>query len=147
MTVTVGAAATVATLKINEGVPMDLLSPLTDLYENAGAYGDPILIATLALMLVGSAMLFVVRLVKRFVLYTVIALLLPNSIGVVGYVDQADDVREAIVEHGETMADEAREAVEDREWSSVSFGLLGSALAASLGLVGIVRLSLRKRPD
>lgn len=126
---------------------MDLLETITDLYENAGAYGDPILFATLGLMLVGSAMLFLVRLVKRFVLYTVIALLLPNSIGIVGYVDQADEVREAIVEHGQTMADEAREAVEDREWSSVSFGLLGSALAASLGLVGILRLTLRRRPD
>lgn len=126
---------------------MDLLAPLTDLYENAGAYGDPILIATLALMLVGSAMLFVVRLVKRFVLYTLVALLLPNSIGVVGYLDQADDMREAIVEHGETMADEAREAVEDREWSAVSFGLLGSAAAASIGLAGIIRLLRRKKPE
>jgi hypothetical protein len=125
---------------------MDFLSPLTDLYENAGSYGDPILIATLALMLVGSAMLFVVRIVKRFILYTVIALLLPNSIGVVGYVDQLDEVHEAIVEHGETMANEAVEAVEDREWSTISFGLLGSALAASIGLIGIVRLLMRKRP-
>jgi hypothetical protein len=126
---------------------MDFLSPLTDLYENAGSYGDPILIATLALMLVGSVMLFFVRLIKRFVLYSVIAFLLPNSIGVVAYLDQADDVREAIVEHGETMAEEAREAIEDRAMSSLSFGLLGSAVAVSLGLAGIVRLTLRKRPE
>jgi hypothetical protein len=126
---------------------MDLLSSLTDLYENAGAYGDPILIATLALLLVGSVMLFIVRLAKRFVLYSIIALLLPNSIGVVGYLEQTEDVKEAIVESGQTLADEAREAIEERAVSSLSLGFLGSAVAVSLGLVGMVRLTLRRRPE
>lgn len=126
---------------------MDLLQPLLDLYADSGAYGDPILIATLALMLVGSFMLFVVRVVKRFILYTIVALVLPNSIGFVGYLDQADSVRESVMERGEQMAEEAQEAIEDREFSSLSFGLLGSALAVSIGLVGIVRLGLRKKPS
>jgi hypothetical protein len=126
---------------------MELLSPLIDLYDNAGAYGDPILIATLALMLVGSVMLFFVRLVKRFVLYSIIALVLPNSIGLVGYLDQASDVREAIVERGEQLSEEAQDAIDDRELSALSFGFIGSAVAVSLGLVGMVRLTLRRRPE
>ena len=126
---------------------MDLLERLMQLYANAGAYGDPILIATLVLLLAGSVMLFFVRLVKRFVLYTLIALLLPNSIGFVGYLDQADDLQEAVVERGEAMREELTEAVEDRALSSLSLGFIGSALAVSLGLVGMARLTLRKRPE
>ncbi len=125
---------------------MDIIDGLKNLYADSGAYGDPILIATLALMLAGSIMLFFVRLIKRFVFYTIVALVLPNSIGFVGYLDQADSVREAVVERGEEMAEEAQEAVEDRELSSLSFGLLGSALAVSLGLAGMLRLTLRKSP-
>lgn len=126
---------------------MELFEPLIDLYQDAGAYGDPILVATLALMLVGSVMLFFVRLVKRFIFYTLIALILPNSIGFVGYLDNADDVQEAVVERGEAMTEEVEEAVEDRELSALSFGFLGSALAVSLGLVGMVRLTVRKKPE
>lgn len=124
---------------------MDLVDSLKDLYIDTGAYGDPILITTLALMLAGSIMLFTVRLIKRFILYTVVALVLPNSIGFVGYLDQADSVRESVVERGEEMAEEAQEAIEDREFSSLSFGLLGSAFAVSVGIIGIARLVLRKK--
>ena len=126
---------------------MDFLEPLIDLYESSGAYGDPILIATLALLLAGSVMLFTVRLAKRFVLYTIIALVLPNSIGFVGYLDTADSIQESVVERGEEMAEEAKDAVDDQELSSLSFGFLGSALAVSLGLIGMVRLTHRKRPE
>ncbi len=126
---------------------MDLFKPLIDLYTASGAYGDPILIVTLALMLVGSVMLFFVRLIKRFVLYSIIALVLPNAIGIVGYLDEASDVKEAVVERGEQLSDEVQEAIDDRELSALSFGFIGSAVAVSLGLIGMVRLTVRKRPE
>lgn len=126
---------------------MELYETLTDLYADSGAYGDPILIATLALMLVGSVMLFVVKLVKKFVFYSIIALVLPNSIGFVGYLDEADTIQETVVERAEEMTEEAREAIEDRELAPLSFGLYGSIAAVAVGLVGMLRLSLRKKGE
>ncbi len=126
---------------------MEFLDTLKDLYTSSGAFGQPILYTTLALMLVGSVMMFTVRLIKRFIFYTVVAFLLPNAIGVVGYLEQAGDVKEAVVERGHEMAQEAQEAVEDRDLSSLSFGLLGSGLAVAVGLVGIVRLKWRRKTE
>ena len=126
---------------------MELIETLTDLYADSGAYGDPILIATLALMLVGSVMLFFVRLIKKFVFYAIIALVLPNGIGFIGYLDEADNIQETVVEQAEEMTDEAREAIEDRELAPLSFGLYGSIAAVAVGVLGMARLSLRKKPD
>ena len=126
---------------------MELIETLTDLYADSGAYGDPILIATLALMLVGSVMLFFVRLIKKFVFYAIIALVLPNGIGFIGYLDEADNIQETVVEQAEEMTDEAREAIEERELAPLSFGLYGSIAAVAVGVLGMARLSLRKKPD
>ena len=126
---------------------MEIFDDLISLYKGSGSFGDPILISTLALMLAGSVMLFTVRLIKKFVFYSIIALVLPNGIGFVGYLEQADSVQEAVVERGEEMADEAEEAIEDQDFDSLSFGLLGSALAFSVGLLGIARLKMRGQKD
>jgi len=127
-----------------------MLDQLLDLYESAGAYGDPIAFVTLGLFLVGSVMLFLVRLVKRFILYTIIALFLPNSIGVVGYLDYSGDMeemQESVMERGEKAVEEMQEAIENREMSPLVLGLIGSAVAAVVGFIGMVRGGRRKKGD
>lgn len=116
-----------------------MLEDLVDLYTSAGEWGDPILFISLALFLVGSVMLFIVRLVQRFILFTILALVVPNSVGVMGYVDSIETAHEEIMERGEEMADEAMEAVEDNEFSPLLLGLIGSGLTSLVGLAGIVR--------
>src|SRR5512142_666791 len=105
---------------------MDILEYLQNLYTSSGAFGQPILYTTLALMIAGSVMMFTVRLIKRFIFYTIVALILPNAIGFVGYLQEAGNVKEAVVEQGHDMAEQAQEAFEDREFSPLMLGLVGS---------------------
>jgi len=115
-----------------------------ELYANSGQWGDPILIATAVLFVVGWVMLFTVRLIKRFVFFTIIALVLPNSIGVVGYMDEVGDLQEAVVSRGEEITEEMEDAMEDLTFSPLYLGLLGSLMAAAVGGVGIMRAARRK---
>ena len=115
-----------------------------ELYAGSGEWGDPILIATGLLFVAGSFMLFVVRMVKRFLLFTIIALLLPNGIGIMGYIDEASDVEEVLVERGEELSDDFDDAMEGRAFSPLYLGLIGSVLAGSLGVAGMVRGGRKK---
>src|SRR3972149_453434 len=88
-----------------------------ELYVDSGMWAQPILISTLLLFVAGSVMMFTVRLIKRFVFYSLIALLLPNSIGFVGYLEEADSIQEAIVERGTELTEEVEESMEDLKFS------------------------------
>jgi len=116
-----------------------MLEELMELYSNAGEWGDPILLSTLLLFVTGWIMLFTVRLIKKFVLYSVVALLLPNSIGVIGYVETVDDLQDSILERGEEIQEELEESAEDLTFSPIYLGLAGSILTLALGIAGILR--------
>jgi hypothetical protein len=122
---------------------------LTDLYTSSGAYADPILFITVGLLIVGSVMMFVVRLIKQFVLYTIVALVLPNTVGVIGYIDSVQSAQEVIVERGEELGDDVAEAVddalEDNEFSPLMLGFIGSGITACLGIAGVVSRSRKSR--
>jgi len=110
-------------------------------------WAQPILISTLLLFVAGSVMMFTVRLIKRFVFYSLIALLLPNSIGFVGYLEEADSIQEAIVERGTELTEEVEESMEDLKFSPVYLGMAGSALTVLLGLAGIAKVRLKRREN
>lgn len=122
------------------------LEQLQELYTDSGIWAHPILISTLILFAVGWFMLFTVRLVKKFIFYSVIALLLPNSIGVVSYLEETDDLQEAVLERGKEMKEELMESAEDLSFSPLYLGLIGSGLTVLVGLVGIVKTRTRKNP-
>lgn len=121
-----------------------MIQDVIDLYANAGEWGDPILLVTGILFAAGWVMLFTVRLIKKFILYSIIALILPNSIGIVGYMESAEDLHEAVIERGEELTDEITESAEDLTFSPVYLGMLGSVLTVALGIAGIMR---SKRKD
>lgn len=123
-----------------------MLEELKELYVNSGIWANPILVTTAGLFVAGSVMLFTVRLIKKFIFYSLIALILPNSIGLVGYLEEADSIQEAIVERGEAMAEEVTESVEDISFSPLYLGLIGSGLTVFLGIIGIAK-TRRKRGD
>ncbi len=116
-----------------------------DLYVHSGAWADPIVVTAGLLFIAGWIMMFTVRMVKRFILFTVIALVLPNAIGFVGYIETADSFHEAVVERGVEMGEEVKEAAEDMEFSPLYLGLLSSLAAGAVGIGGIVRAGKRSR--
>lgn len=116
-----------------------MLENLAELYTHAGEWGDPILIATAALFLAGWVMLFTVRMVKRFVLYSVVALVLPNAVGIVGYVESIEDFEETVLERAEDLSGSAGDAMEDFSTSPLYLGLIGSFLTLIPGLLGLMR--------
>jgi len=118
-----------------------------ELYVDSGMWAQPILISTLLLFVAGSVMMFTVRLIKRFVFYSLIALLLPNGIGFVGYLEEADSIQEAIVERGTELTEEVEESMEDLKFSPVYLGMAGSALTVLLGLAGIAKVRLKRREN
>jgi len=118
-----------------------------ELYVDSGMWAQPILISTLLLFVAGSVMMFTVRLIKRFVFYSLIALLLPNGIGFVGYLEEADSIQEAIVERGTELTEEVEESMEDLRFSPVYLGMAGSALTVLLGLAGIAKVRLKRRDN
>ena len=118
-----------------------------ELYVDSGMWAQPILISTLLLFVAGSVMMFTVRLIKRFVFYSLIALLLPNGIGFVGYLEEADSIQEAIVERGTELTEEVEESMEDLRFSPVYLGMAGSALTVLLGLAGIAKVRLKRREN
>jgi hypothetical protein len=122
-----------------------MIEELKELYVDSGVWASPILVSTAGLFIVGSVMLFTVRLIKKFILYSLIALILPNTIGVVGYLEEADSIREAIVERGEEISEELSESAEDLTFSPMYLGFVGSGLTVLLGVVGIARLRFKRR--
>jgi hypothetical protein len=124
-----------------------MIEELTELYIDSGVWAQPILISTIVLFVAGSIMMFTVRLIKKFVFYSLVALILPNAIGFVGYLEEADTIQEAIVERGTDLSEEVQESVEDMRFSPIYLGFAGSALTVLLGLAGIAKQSLRKRPN
>ena len=116
-----------------------MIQDLLDLYSNSGDWGDPILLVTGALFAAGWVMLFTVRLIKKFILYSIVALVLPNSLGIMAYVESAEDLHEAVIERGEELSDEIAESAEDLTFSPVYLGMIGSILTLSLGITGILR--------
>jgi|GEM_PF-5627728 len=116
-----------------------MLENLAELYTHAGEWGDPILIATAALFLAGWVMLFTVRMVKRFVLYSVVALVLPNAVGIVGYVESIEDFEETVLERAEDLSGSAGDTMEDFSTSPLYLGLIGSFLTLIPGLLGLMR--------
>src|SRR3972149_1514369 len=91
-----------------------------ELYVDSGMWAQPILISTL---------------------------LLPNSIGFVGYLEEADSIQEAIVERGTELTEEVEESMEDLKFSPVYLGMAGSALTVLLGLAGIAKGRLKRREN
>ena len=122
-----------------------MIDQLRDLYTHAGAMADPILISTLGLFLIGSIMLFTVRLIKRFILFAVIALVLPNSFGVVGTLQEADNIQEAITKQGEQLSEDVQDSIEDFRFSPLYLSLLGSAATLVLAGVGMARARSHKK--
>ncbi len=122
-----------------------MLDQLQQLYQDAGSWAPPILLTTLTLVVAWSVMMFTVRLIRRFIIFSVIAFLLPNAIGLIGYVEKAGDVKEAILEKGEEISGELQKPLEDIEYSPVYLGLIGSAVTVGLGIVGIARVHRRNR--
>jgi hypothetical protein len=122
-----------------------MIQDLLDLYSNSGEWGDPIVLVTGILFAAGWVMLFTVRLIKKFILYSVVALILPNSIGLMGYVESAEDLHEAVIERGEELSEEIMESAEDLTFSPVYLGMLGSVLTLAVGITGILR-ARKKRP-
>lgn len=123
-----------------------MIQDVIDLYANSGEWGNPILLVTGILFAAGWVMLFTVRLIKKFVLYSIIALVLPNSIGFMGYVESAEDLHEAVIERGEELSEEITESAEDLTFSPVYLGMLGSLLTLALGITGIVRSKRKEQP-
>ncbi len=121
-----------------------MVEEIKELYVDSGIWAQPILISTLLLFVVGSIMMFTVRLIKKFVFYSIIALLLPNGIGFVGYLEEADSIQEAIVERGTELTDEVEESIEDLRFSPVYLGMAGSALTVLLGMAGIAKIRLKR---
>lgn len=117
---------------------------LEELYAHSGEWGAPIVVSAIGLFVAGWVMMFTIRMVKLFILFTVIAIVLPNGIGVVGYVDELDDVQDAVVQRGEEITDEMEEAMEDLTVSPLYLGLLASLVTGALGVAGIVRSALRR---
>jgi hypothetical protein len=117
---------------------------LEQFYAGSGVWGDPILIVSGALFLVGWVMMFLVRMVKRFVYFTLLALLLPNSIGVVGYIQEGASMGEAVVERSEEVTEELQGSLEDMSFSPIYLSLISSLLAASVGIAGAIRLMRRR---
>ncbi|MBI2620007.1 MAG: hypothetical protein HYW57_07985 [Ignavibacteriales bacterium] len=123
-----------------------MIEQLTELYSQSGEWGNPIALVTAILFVAGWVMLFTVRLVKKFILYSIVALLLPNSIGFVGYLESVEDLPDAILERGEELSEEMVESVEDLSFSPLYLGLIGGALTLLPGVIGILK-SARRRPD
>lgn len=123
-----------------------MIQDVIDLYANAGEWGDPILLVTGILFAAGWVMLFTVRLIKKFILYSIIALVLPNSIGFIGYVESAEDLHETVIERGEKLSEEITESAEDLTFSPVYLGMLGSLLTLALGIAGIMRSKRKEQP-
>jgi hypothetical protein len=127
-----------------------MIDQLKDLYVHSGAWADPILISTIALFVVGSIMLFTVRLIKRFIFFSLVALLLPNSLGVIGTLQETDSVKEAITKQGEELKSQLSESIEDFRFSPLYLGMLGSGVTLLLAGAGIARArkhSKRKNED
>jgi hypothetical protein len=122
-----------------------MLDELKQLYVDSGFWAQPILLTTLALIVAWSIMMFTVRMIKRFIIFSVIAFLLPNGLGLVGYIEKAGDVKEAIVERGEEISGELKKPLEDIEFSPLYLGLIGSAVTVVLGVAGIARVHRRNR--
>ncbi len=122
-----------------------MLEELKGLYVDSGIWAQPILISTALLFLAGWIMLFTVRVIKKFVLYSVFALLLPNAIGLMGYWEESDTLQEAIIERGETLSEEMAEAADDLTFSPLYLGLAGSGLTLLLGVAGIARIRFSQR--
>ncbi|MEX2189778.1 MAG: hypothetical protein WEB33_03650, partial [Bacteroidota bacterium] len=95
----------------------------------------------------GWVMLFTVRLIKKFILYSIVALVLPNSIGIMGYVESAEDLHEVVIERGEEVTDEIVESAEDLTFSPVYLGMIGSVLTLALGITGIIRGRKKEAPS
>lgn len=123
-----------------------MIETLKELYEHAGSWGNPILLSTLLLFIAGSIMLFTVRLIKRFVFLAILSLLLPNSIGVIGTLQETSDLKEAITKQGEEISDEVRESIEDFKFSPLYLGLLGSGVTVLLAAAGMAKVRMTKRP-
>lgn len=70
--------------------------------------------------------------------------MLPNSIEVVGYLEEADDLQEAVVERGQEMKEDLTESAEDLSFFPLYLSLIGSGLTVVLGLVGIVKTNRKK---
>jgi len=121
-----------------------MIQDLLDLYSNSGDWGDPILLVTGVLFAAGWVMLFTVRLIKKFILYSLVALVLPNSIGVMGYVESAGEFQEAVIQRGEEFSSELQESLEDLTFSPLYLGLAGSLLTGILGIAGMIKSRSRK---
>lgn len=121
-----------------------MIEELKELYVDSGVWASPILVSTAGLFIAGSVMLFTVRLIKKFIFYSFIALVLPNSIGVVGYLEEADSIQEAIVERGEALSEELSDSAEDLTFSPLYLGFVGSGLTVLLGVVGIAKIRFRQ---
>jgi hypothetical protein len=124
-----------------------MFDELKQLYLDSGFWAQPILLTTLALMVAWTVMMFTVRMIKRFVIFSVIAFLLPNAMGLVGYIEKAGDVKEAIVERGEEIKGELKKPLEDIEFSPLYLGLIGSAVTVVLGVVGVARVHRKNRSE
>lgn len=122
-----------------------MLDDLKQLYMDSGLWAQPILFSTLALIMAWTIMMFTVRMIKRFIVFSAIAFLLLNGIGLVGYIDNAGDVKKAIVERGEELSGELRRPIEDIEFSPLYLGLIGSAVTVALGVTGMARVHRRNR--
>ncbi len=122
-----------------------MLEQLKQLYVDSGFWAQPILLSTLVLVVAWTVMMFTVRVIKRFVLFSIVALLLPNGIGLVGYIEKGNDLKEAIVERGEEISGEIRKPLEDMEYSPMYLGLISSGVTVVLGIVGIARVHRKHR--
>ncbi len=122
-----------------------MLDQLNQLYTDAGSWAPPILLTTLGLMVAWSIMMFTVKMIRRFIVFSVIAFLLPNAIGLIGYVNKAGDVKDAIIERGEQISSDLRRPLGDIEYSPVYLGLIGSGVTVVLGVVGIARVHRKHR--
>lgn len=124
-----------------------MFEELKELYIDSGVWAQPILITTLVLFLAGSVMMFTVRLIKRFIFYSLIALILPNAIGFVGYLKETDTIQEAIVERGAELSEEVQDSMEELRFSPIYLAMAGSALTVLVGLTGIIKLALRRKQN
>jgi len=122
-----------------------MIEELRELYVISGPWANPILISTLILFLAGSVMLFTVRLIKRFILFTIVALVLPSGIGFVGYLEEVDSLEEAVVERGAEFTEEMIESAEELSLNPIYLGILGSVVAVGIGIAGIVKIGLSGR--
>lgn len=116
-----------------------MIEELSELYVQAGEWGDPLLLTTAALFFAGWIMLFTVRVVKRFVLFSVVALILPNSIGLAGYLDSLEDLEEAVLERADELSETALDSADDVASSPLYLGLICSLLTLLPGLIGLAK--------